>query len=97
MTHRESDTAPLKITREIPLWGIVTLVGTVAVASISFYIKLDKLIDVTGELAQDVKVVIARQNAKDVKDTAQDEQLAAIRQQVTEHGARITSLESRRP
>ena len=97
MLHRESDPAVIKITREIPLWGILTVAGTFAIASIGFYIKLDKLIDVTGGLAQDVKTIISRQNAKDVKDTSQDEQIAAIRQQLSEQSARITSLESKKP
>jgi hypothetical protein len=51
MNARESDNQPIRIGREIPLWGILTVIGSLFVMSYSVYAGYGKAVEAIDRLS----------------------------------------------
>lgn len=55
MNARESDNQPIRISREIPLWGILSFVGSIFVLSYSVYAGYVKNVEAVEKLTISVE------------------------------------------
>lgn len=55
MSAREQDTKPIRISREIPLWGILSFVGSIFVLSYSVYAGYIKTVEAVEKLSTSVE------------------------------------------
>lgn len=105
MHHRADDIAPIRITREIPLWGILSFLAMLALNALSMYygqIEQGKEIRNGNEaikaLSQKVEVLSTAISSKDTKDVEHDFLIADTRRRLDaiETEMRATRQQSQR-
>jgi hypothetical protein len=79
MHHRNDDSGPIKVTREIPLWGILTVIGAIAGQGILLWAGQREQSINLGTIGEQIKaqsVEIQRLSvavgSKDLKDVEHD-------------------------
>lgn len=92
--HRIYDPlGPFRITREIPLWGIVSVLGTLAIQAVMIWAgqrehghALTEMAARLAEQTKQIQVLSARVEDKNLKDTEHDLKIA-------DHERRLSTLE----
>lgn len=87
---------PVEIVRTIPMWGIVTMAGSLLCSAVGMYVSMQEWAHATQELTIAVKTLVSQMGVKDVKDAEHDARLAAHEQRLNDYGNRIGNLEQRR-
>lgn len=103
MHTRESDTAPIKVTREIPLWALVSALGAFAMQAVALYygqIDLAKTQAAQTEsirnLTNEVRTLSAAIGAKDMKDLEHDYKIRDLDGRVTKTELNVQQLQQQK-
>lgn len=87
--------APIKVTREIPLWGLLCVIGALAGQAVTMYYSLERQADKQRDQTEAIKVLAGKidrlaedNNARAAKDNEHDWKLA-------DHERRIQAIELR--
>lgn len=94
MHIRETDTPPIKLNREVPAWGIITLLIGMGIWAISQWVSYNGLLATSqtqtktiGELAVKIAEISDKLNDTKMKNLEQDFMLSRIKE-------RLDSIES---
>jgi len=84
---RASDEQPIRVVRQIPLWGVITMVVTAATfaiaTSINQFYGQQRLIEQVAELTTQIKSLTIEVNGKNLKDIEHDIKIADIVRRVS--------------
>lgn len=93
MRHRRSDDAmgnPIRVTREIPLWGILTVIGALGAQGVSAYYGQARLVENVAGLTTEVRALATEVNSLTRTQTGFQFQLEDMRR-------RLEALEALNP
>lgn len=96
MARQDRDTAPgaldhhvpLKVTREIPLWGVLTVIAALGAQAVALYYGQQRLVEKMGEVSAEVRALAASSRQADADRVA-------TRMQIDELARRVAELERR--
>jgi predicted RND superfamily exporter protein len=90
--HRADDVTPVKITREIPLWGLVSAIGLFAAQAVALYYGQIALTKTQTEQTESIKQLTAEVKslsnsiqANNVKDVEHDLKLNDLERRVSKN------------
>lgn len=97
MNTRSTDGAPIKISREIPMWAVLVTVVTWIFSAGGLYAGIREQTKAVSDLANTVRALATQVAAKDVKDAEHDTRLNILDREMNDVRARLTRVEDRRP
>jgi len=92
---RNDDPKPIRISREIPLWGILSFIGTMLVLSYSTYSGYVKTVEAVERLSVSVEKLKDNQVENIIKYNTHDNAIRSHSEQITKLEREIDELKNR--
>lgn len=96
MHIRSSDSPPIRVSRELPLWAVIVTIVTWVFSAGGLYAGIREQTRAISDLTGTVRGLSAQVAAKDVKDAEHDARINTLDREMQDIRARLTRLEDRR-
>lgn len=96
MHIRSSDSTPIRVSRELPLWAVIVTIVTWVFSAGGLYAGIREQTRAVSDLAGTVRALSAQVATKDIKDAEHDTRLSIVDRELQDVRARLTRLEDKR-